>query len=428
VRYGRRYARDNVSEKKIKILTIGDHPLSPSGVGTQTHYIMDHLLRTGKYSIVSIAGAVKHEDYQPQKTETFGDDWIIFPVDGYGNQDYIRGMLHTHKPDILWFMTDPRFFGWLWDIEDEVRSHVPMVYYHVWDNIPYPTFNKISYESTDVIATISKVTDDIVRTVAPDVECHYIPHIVHPEVFKKLPGDVVEDFRKKSNLGDKFLVFWNSRNARRKMSGSLIFWFKEFLDKVGRDKATLLMHTDPKDPHGQDLEVIIRELGLTQGEILFSLTKTPPQELSMMYNMADVTCGISDAEGFGLSTFESLSCETPIIVTMTGGLQEQVTDGEDWFGVGIEPASKAIIGSQNVPFIYEDRIAKKDFIDALTQIYEMSPEDRASMGQRGRGHLIKNYNFEETLKKWDDLLSKVYRERGSWENRKQYKRWEVLSF
>jgi len=428
VRYGRRYARDDLTDKKIKILTIGDHPLSPSGVGTQTKYILDHLLQTKKYSILSVAGAVKHDNYQPQKTKEWEDDWIIFPVDGYGNPDIIRTMIRTHKPDILWFMTDPRFFGWLWDIEDEIRAHVPMVYYHVWDNIPYPTFNKPSYDSTDVICTISKVTDDIVRTVAPDVECHYIPHIIHPELFRKLPGNVVEDFRKKSNLGDKFLVFWNSRNARRKMSGSLIFWFKDFLDKVGHDKATLLMHTDPKDPHGQDLEVIIRELGLTSGQVLFSTQKTPPQELSMLYNMADVTCGISDAEGFGLSTFESLSCETPIIVTMTGGLQQQVTDGKEWFGVGIEPASKAIIGSQNVPFIYEDRIAGEDFINALLKIYEMSPEARAEMGHKGRQNIIENYNFEKTLEKWDNLFSKVYMERGSWSTRKQYKKWEVISY
>ena len=45
--------------------------------------------------------------------------------------------------------------------------------------------------------------------------------------------------------------------------------------------------------------------------------------LSVLYNAADVTIGLSDAEGFGLSTFESMACETPIIVTMTGGLQEQ---------------------------------------------------------------------------------------------------------
>ena len=417
-----------MSDKKIKILTISDHPLSPSGVGTQTKYILEHLLKTGKYSIVSIAGAVKHDNYQPQKTKEWEDDWIIFPVDGYGNPDIIRGMLRDQKPDILWFMTDPRFFGWLWDMEDEIRSHVPMVYYHVWDNLPYPTFNKSSYESTDVICTISKVTDDIVRTVAPDVECHYIPHIIQPDLFKKLPGNVVADFRKKSNIGDKFLIFWNSRNARRKMSGSLIFWFKDFLDEVGHDKACLLMHTDPKDQHGQDLEAIIQELGLTNGEVLFSLAKTPPQELCMMYNMADITCGISDAEGFGLSTFESLSCETPILVTMTGGLQQQVTDGEKWFGAGIEPASKAIIGSQGVPFIYEDRISREGFLQGLRKLYKSSPEERAEMGRQGRQHIIENYNFEKTLKQWDELFSKIYREQGSWQGRKKYKRWESISF
>jgi len=416
-----------VADKKIKILTISDHPLSPSGVGTQTKHILESLLNTGKYSVISIGGAVKHQNYQPQKTKEFEDDWIIFPVDGYGNQDLIRAMVRNHRPDMLWFMTDPRFFGWLWDIEDEIRANIPMVYYHVWDNKPYPHFNKPSYDSTDVICTISKVTDDIVRTVSPDVECHRMPHVAHPEVFKKIPGDTVEQFKKQSGLDDKFLVFWNSRNARRKMSGSLIFWFKDFLDEVGHDKARLLMHTDPKDGHGQDLEAIIRELGLINGEVIFSVKKTPPQELNLLYNAADVTCGISDAEGFGLSTFESLSAETPIVVTMTGGLQEQVTDGEEWFGVGIDPSSKAIIGSQQVPFIYEDRISREDFLDAMRKMYNASPEERAEMGRKGRDHIQKNYNFEGTLKKWDTLLTDIHERYGSWENRKGYDRWEMIS-
>ena len=416
-----------MTDKKIKILTISDHPLSPSGVGTQTKHILESLLNTGKYSVISIGGAVKHQSYQPQKTKEFEDDWIIFPVDGYGNQDLIRAMIRNHRPDMLWFMTDPRFFGWLWDIEDEIRSNIPMIYYHVWDNKPYPHFNKPSYDSTDVICTISKVTDDIVRTVSPDVECHRMPHVAHPEVFKKVPGDTIEQFKKQTGLDDKFLIFWNSRNARRKMSGSLIFWFKDFLDEVGHDKAKLLMHTDPKDGHGQDLEAIIRELGLINGEVIFSVKKTPPQELNLLYNAADVTCGISDAEGFGLSTFESLSAETPIVVTMTGGLQEQVTDGKEWFGVGIEPSSKAIIGSQQVPFIYEDRINREDFLDAMRKMYNATPEERAEMGRKGRDHLQKNYNFEGTLKKWDTLLTDIHERYGSWENRKGYDRWEMIS-
>jgi len=41
-------------KKKIKIMTISDHPLSPSGVGTQTKYILEKLLNTGKYSVISL--------------------------------------------------------------------------------------------------------------------------------------------------------------------------------------------------------------------------------------------------------------------------------------------------------------------------------------------------------------------------------------
>src|SRR3990167_11102127 len=142
--------------EKIKILTLSDHPLSPSGVGCQTHYIMESLIKTGKYKIISLGGAIKHQDYRPIKFNEYGDDWIIIPVDNYGTQDSIRSLLRTHKPDILWFMTDPRFYMWLWQIENEIRSLVPTVYYHVWDNYPYPKFNKILYDSTDVVVTISK--------------------------------------------------------------------------------------------------------------------------------------------------------------------------------------------------------------------------------------------------------------------------------
>jgi len=145
-----------------------------------------------------------------------------------------------------------------------------------------------------------------------------------------------------------------------------------------------------------------------------------------MYNMADCTVNISDAEGFGLATLESLSCETPIITTMTGGLQEQVTDGENWFGVGLEPKSKAIIGSQGVPYIYEDRVTKEDFVDALKTMYNMTKEEREELGKNGREHVMKNYNFDEFSQKWVNLIDSVVENYGSWETRAGYNRWEML--
>ncbi len=415
--------------EKIKVFTISDHPLSPSGVGTQTKYIIEGLLKTGKYQFISFGGAVKHPNHQPQKTEQWGDDWIIWPVDGYGNPDQVRAMIYQNKPDILWFMTDPRFYEWLWSIENEIRAHVPMVYYHVWDNYPYPKFNRPWYRSNDHIACISKLTHDIVETVAPETPSSYIPHAVDGRIFHPMETAHIKEARTQKGLNDKFVCFWNNRNARRKQSGTLIWWFKDFLDRVGHENATLIMHTDITDMHGQDLQAIIHELGLTNGEVLFSRDKVNAPDLALMYNMADLTINISDAEGFGLATLESLSSGTPILVTMTGGLQDQVTDGEDnWFGIGLEPSSKAIIGSQQVPYIYEDRINREDFVEAMVRLYEMSPEERQDLGAKGRAWTENKFNFEDFVESWDTLLTDINLKNGSWDTRENYRSYGVRTF
>ena len=411
---------------KKRILVIADSPLAPSGVGTQTKYMIEGMLRTGEFSFVCLAGALKHQNYQPAKVDPYGDDWIIHPVDGYGNPDTIRQMLNHYKPDVLWFMTDPRFYTWLWNMEDEVRPNVPMVYYHVWDNYPYPEFNKQYYDSTDVVCTISKVTDDIVRNVSPDVKCVWIPHTVDTNIFKKRDKEEFEKFSIMAKAEGKMVFFWNNRNARRKQSGTLIFWFKEFLDKVGHDKAMLVMHTEPKDPNGQDLEAIINRLELNSGQVIISTQKVPPTELSYLYNVADCTINIADAEGFGLGTLESLACETPIIVNMTGGMQEQVTDGDNWFGIGLTPDAKAIIGSQDVPYIYEDRVGKEQFLTAIMDFYNKSPEERAEMGKLGRKHVVDNYGMAKYTGLWYQTFKDIFEEFGSWEDRKNYKSWEMF--
>ena len=423
---------------KKKILVLSDHPLSPSGVGTQTKYMIEALLKTGRYKFVCLGGAMQHTDYRPQKIDPWAEDWIIYPVDGYGTQEIVRSVLQKEKPDLLWFMTDPRFYGWLWEIENEIRALVPMMYYHVWDNFPAPSFNGPFYKSTDQVVCISKVTYEIVKNVAPESNPIYVPHAVNSNVFHKYKTDekkaVIKELREKilveatqnhKNINKK-LFFWNNRNARRKQSGTLIWWFKEWLDKIGHDQATLLMHTDARDPHGQDLPHLIEHLGVDDGQVLLSTQKVAPEHLADLYNAADFTINISDAEGFGLATLESLSCGSPIIVNMTGGLQEQVTDGENWFGFGIQPASKAVIGSLSVPYIYEDRISQKDFMETLTKASNLTDKAYKKISIQGREHVKKNYNFENYEKKWVETIDNAIEEFGSWENRKGYKRWHLL--
>ena len=56
--------------------------------------------------------------------------------------------------------------------------------------------------------------------------------------------------------------------------------------------------------------------------------------------------------------------------------QEQVALGSGATGIPLIPESKAVIGSQDVPYIYEDRLSEKQVVSALEKMYIMSREER----------------------------------------------------
>lgn len=412
--------------KKIKILTLSDHPLFSTGVAIQTKLFIESMLQTGKFEFVSLAGAKKHRDMSPIKTEQYGDDWKIFPVENYGSVETMRSIMRTERPDIVWLMTDPRYYEWLWKIEDEIRAQASMVYYHVWDNDPAPHYNKKFYDSNDLVVSISKLTERVVNEVGTKAKHVRIPHTVDQSVYKILPDEEVTQF-KKDHLGDddRVLFFWNNRNAPRKNATTLLWWFKEFLDEVGHDKASLLIHTDPNDPMGTDLEANLKQLGLQDGQVMLSHLKYPADRMAMLYNISDCTINISDAEGFGLATLESMACGTPILVNETGGLIEQIRDGETEHGVGIKPSTRTVIGSQRVPYIYQDRVSKEDFISGLKKIFSMTSEERTRLGQLGYNHVVRNYNSKDFAESWEKALTNIYKTKGSWKSRR-HQNWEII--
>lgn len=411
------------NKDKIRILMLGDSILSNSGVGTQGKIIADALLRSGKFQIIQLAGAIKHSRYDAMTIEEFKDDLIILPVNGFGTPEQIRGALRTHKIDIVYYISDPRFYGWFYEISNEIRELVPIVYNHVWDNVPEPKYNKQYYLSNDKIVSISKVTSECVKKVSPEVEEEYLPHAVDDSIFKKLPEEEIQKFKKEFlGVNDDVMLFnYVSRNARRKNIGSIVVWFKDFLDIVGHDKAKLIMHTDPRDPeHGIPLDVLTRDFGLDKGQILISSKKVSQQELAKVYNAADWTINCSDNEGFGMSAQESLACETPIIVTMTGGLQEQIYDGKKYLGIPIKPASCSIIGSELTPYINEDRISKEDYVNALLKAYNMPKEKRIKLGKLCKAHVNKNYNYKRYCSRWVEIMLEIHEKYGSWNTRRGY--------
>ena len=339
--------------QKKKILVLCDHPLSTSGVGIQARYLLDGLVATGKYTFRVFGAAIKHSDYRTVKVN---DDLIIQPIDGFGNRDMLRVTLANEKPDALFLFTDPRFFLYVWEMEDEIHQICPIVYWHVWDNDPYPAFNKPLYESTDLINCLSYKTYELIAPNFPN-KTHYIPHSLPKDLFFPLPGDDVKRLRAEilgSTKADNFTVLWINRNARRKMPSDVIDAWRIFLQqlqlKYGHKRATLIMHTDPNDAEGPNLLHVMELMGV-KDNLVFSTERVEFDKINILHNISDCCINIATNEGFGLSTLEAMYCAKPIIALTTGGLTRQVIDYRDGTenGIALQPDARDFVGSQMVP-------------------------------------------------------------------------------
>lgn len=397
-------------KKKYKILTLCDHPMSASGVGTQAGTLFGGLIQTGKYRFVSLGGAIKHADYSINQPHP---DLIIKPVDGFGTKEQLRHLLLTEQPDALFLFTDPRQFLWVWEMEDEIRQICPITYWHVWDNDPYPAFNKPWYDSTDLINCLAHKTYELVHPHNPE-KTHYIPHtfpkhVYHPLTQEQIQPVVAQQFPGKE---DWFKVLWVNRNATRKLGGDVIAAFSEFLDalekKHGHRKALLLMHTDPFDIEGPNLVEITNHHGL-RDHVVFSAEKLPPQGMNLVHNVCDTLINIAKNEGFGLSTLIQMMVGKPIIALCTGGETRQVIDYRDGTenGVALQPDVRQIVGSQMVPYIYEDFCSHQKIVDGLMKIFEMTPEDKEKMKAKVLEYVDHEFNYDTMIRLWDETLEKT---------------------
>ena len=50
----------------------------------------------------------------------------------------------------------------------------------------------------------------------------------------------------------------------------------------------------------------------------------------------------------------------------------------------------------------------------------MGADERRKLGELGRQHVMKNYNFKDFNSRWVDLMDSVYQKCGSWETRQGY--------
>ena len=456
---------------KKKILLFSDDLRMSSGVGTMSREIV--LGTLDKFDWVHVGGAIKHPDEgkfidmneSVRKDTGIKDAYLkIIPTSGYGTPELLRHLLSVEKPDAILHYTDPRFWEWLYQMEHEVRQNIPIFYYNIWDDLPYPMWNEPFYESCDLIMNISKQTVNIVNNVRKDVPTNewnntYVPHGINEKNFypvkkgHKEYGDMLSLKRKVTQ--DKeydFIIFWNNRNIRRKLPGDVIMAYKTFCDMLPKEKAekcALVMHTQPKDPNGTDLPEVVSAV-CPDYDVIFSTQKLDDKNLCYIYNIADVQLNMASNEGFGLGTCEALMCGTPVSVNVTGGLQDQcgfkykdklltyedyswvhsLHDDKKWKGNSdltwgewvkpVWPSNRSLQGSIPTPYIFDDRPRFEDFADAIKEWYDMGKEERDRCGMLGHEFVMSDDAMMSASAMCRNFVDHMNTAFDKWSPRKRY--------
>jgi len=413
-------------EQRKRILLLCDDIRLHSGIATMGK---EFVIGTAHhYNWVNLGGAINHPeqgqrfDLSPATNELNGiedADVQVMPISGYGNPDLIRQIIKHEKIDAILLFTDPRYWVWLFQIENEIRKKIPIMYLNIWDNYPAPKYNESYYESCDCLMGISKQTVNINKLVLGDKAKNkvigYVPHGINHERFFKIDANH-EKFKdlllyKKELFGNKtykYVVFYNARNIRRKSVPDLIAGYKVFCDNIGPEKSKeciLVLHTQVRDENGTDLEAVYDYICDDYVNVMIYDKMLSTEQLNYLYNIADVTCLISSNEGWGLSLTESMMAGTMIIGNVTGGMQDQmrfVRDGkwmefDDEFcsnhfgtykehGEWVEPVfpnNMSLVGSIPTPYIWDDRCDFRDIAKAIENVYNLNPEEREEKGLKG---------------------------------------------
>jgi glycosyltransferase involved in cell wall biosynthesis len=190
-----------------------------------------------------------------------------------------------------------------------------------------------------------------------------------------------------------------------------------------RKDCVFVWHSAPSDENGTDMRAVCKTL-LPDYPVIFTHDTSGPmndEEMNFLYNSCDVYINLASNERFGLGSLESLTAGKPIIVNVTGGMQDQcgftktdwikAKDGsmskkvsyltaEDYVELKsnhrgkykdhgewvkpVFPTNISLCGSPQTPYIFDDRCQYEDAGEALYEWYKEGPEERERKGEVGR--------------------------------------------
>jgi glycosyltransferase involved in cell wall biosynthesis len=306
---------------------------------------------------------------------------------------------HKFKLDVFFYLDKDFTMG------QAIATKIP----NTWvlarlDSIDYPV---------EAIEALKKYSVVIAPTIFAEKELKkygisnvYIPIGVNPRIFQQQPK--IESRKFFSVPKDHFCIGIVAENKDREPSNGwdLMFEAIEKFFKIcpeAKEKTTVLIHTNRKDPDGIDLEKLSKGFGIDSNCVVqdphLMMLGVPEGAMTRMYSSMDVLLHLSRRCGSGMPIMEAGACGVPSIVSDYAAQNERVNDGKcGW----LIPIVHLVPNEDKTKSAICDPLKAAE---ALAEAFK-NKKKRDDLGKKAKAFAL-NYSWEVVLEqKWLPFLEK----------------------
>ncbi len=397
------------------------HPISSNtGFGKVSRWVATHFDQTG-HNVFAVHQTMKGLPIYPRRLNYLDmKNLVLLPIgdDPWGS-DVIPGYIDEYDIDIVWTLLDIWCNPWIADQGPTWIRHI------TFDTANTTEFwlSECKIRETDIPIAFSKFGRQLLLDHGVDWGT-YIPHGVDVKTYRPLKAS--EDrgtIRRRFGLPeDAFIVGMVAHNQIRKNIDRWLYAFQEFASK--NPDAYAVLHTQPKDKMGWDINILLQELDLV-GRVYFTNLNAKlsadlwvtEKDMARLYKAMDVHMLLTGGEGFGLPIIESMACgipnvatawTTPIeffseqkteVITKDDGTEEEIVVMDCQRGLLVDIETVLVHHTAGQWAAASARHAAQ-----MLQLLHDDEGLRKSMGKKARDFVVRDYAWPKILKKWDRVI------------------------
>lgn len=377
-----------------KMLFVGDFPVQ-TGFGV----VAANLIKTFRQQFeVHVLAVNFYGDYSPAL-----DGLRVYPASGSGSDIWGKGrlveLMAKIQPDVVFVLNDP------WIAMDyasifmkyKAESTRPVkAKFVVYTPIDAENVKQDFVEGLRAYDAVITYTDFGRQQLMDRVDkegvqqgldnVFVLPHGVDTSVFHQLPMPKA-DLRESMNLAaDDYIVLCLQRNQPRKRIDLTLFYFAEWVKRYNLPNSVKMYYHGALQDFGIDIMQWVEYLGI---EDRFAISSPnirpdmglPPQQLNMVYNVADVFFTTTAAEGWCLPAAEAMAVGIPAILPKHSALAEWPQGNAEYMDIYPWP-SLTDRGLNTIHHVTEMESA----IAALHKMYT-DVEYRKQLGKQSQAHM-----------------------------------------